>query len=302
MTMSGSVYSTEKLKREGGRMNKKGENPGLEEMVCGLRDLAHQANKTAFIEGLEEFVDRYADRPHVMQRMLRVVPGMALVEALMLRLDQPSSCLAVCLPWEYPLAALLHSLTQTNREFVRTQEERKKRFKGSARLGEDALDQGPLPHHKLEMVDRHPQSPRSLEEVRDDELRDGLGSDGRQISPTAYVAITFHGVLTWWEVLKDRESDERDALLRKKLLQRPSNMTLRDMVLLAVWEQNGFPRDVTEIEWAEFDAVGFGDDDLDQIHHRMALLLSFLPTLHIEDLEAARDELFEGLDITHDSE
>lgn len=298
MTMPGSVHVTSGLKGEGFLMNNKGGNPGFEDRVQCLQGLATQPNKSAFVQGLEDYVDRYAASPRALKHMLKVVPGMALVEALILRLDQPSSCLAVCLPWEYPLAAMLHSLCQINREFVQTLADRKKRFKGSAKPDEDALEEGPLPHHKLEMVNRHPQSPRSFEEIRDDELREGLRSDGKQISPAAYVAITFHGVLTWWEVLKDRESDECEALLSKRLLPQRSDMTLRDMILLAVWEQNGFPRDATELDWAEFDAVGFGDDDLDKMHHRLIRLLSLLPTLRIEDLEAARDELFDELGIT----
>ncbi len=126
------------------------------------------------------------------------------------------------------------------------------------------------------------------------ELRD---ETPRRMSSLADQILDFRPVLTWWSLLKHRADAE--AILKQQVFSKGvavQRLTLRDLLLIAIWQEESFPEDVDDVPDAQFEAHGLGlDGDIDKLRHRLFPAIISASNLRQKHLEAVRDEAFEAL-------
>lgn len=245
------------------------------------------------LEGYCEAHTRKAD----MKALLAVVPARLLVTALEKRYDRPSSNLATLLPADVFFGAMLSSLCTINSvHATRFNPERGRHRQPEA--GEDLLP--PQASHKVEGSFKRPEAPASFDDVED--LVESLGdiADGRgpraKVSRLAHTEMSYHIVLTWFSAASERE-DLQDMLRQSLIRGRRTSLNFMDLVLIAIWEQQGFPEDaeIDESVLFEYDLAEASEFDAEACIRRLRNLLPMVADMTIDRLEEARDELIESL-------
>lgn len=253
-------------------------------------------------EELEAYCEHHSSERD-MKALLGAVPAPYLITALERRYDLSSSNLATCLPADVFFAAMLSSLVATNILHA----PRFEPAKGRAFPGDDISP--PDAVHKIEAQSSRKEAPQALanvKEVFEQGLERNLGgflsesvhSSRQRVSPLAYTSIVYNVILAWAEAAQDRE-DFAEILSQSLVRGRRASLAFLDLILLALWEQEGYPEDA---ELDESDLGEFGLTDVfepSECLRRLQRALPVLADMTIDRLEEARDELVEALSGTH---
>lgn len=273
------------------------------------RRIAGISDPREFAKVIEALVDEYADKPLALDAICQALPE-KVIEAITYFGCHDNS-LAFCLPWEYTVAASMKAAYVRNTE---------------AEYEDDSdLPEGTDRHEAVSTPSRQVryQEFRTRQEIRElgDEIggkpktlmagRNGdplrivplddapelLGEYPQRMSPLADRSLDFRPILLWWSLLKQR--DDADQVLRRVIFSRGlavKPLMFRDLILVAIWQEASFPENVDDIGDDLFEAQELTDDP-QVLRNRLFGAVQLASKLHLDQLAAACDELFEELGV-----
>ncbi|MCC7357061.1 hypothetical protein IT408_00970 [Candidatus Uhrbacteria bacterium] len=304
---------------------------GKECRVMKKHDLEKQVLKCAdyvkmkqFAEEFDAIIGEVSDEPLSLGHVRRLIPVGRIVDAIIYFRETDNS-LVFSLPWEFTLAAMLKVITNVNaadrydmhiaqncnlderplavidrheRTAILTKETRA--VANQTHRDIRVLEAEMSSWHRERDNDRFAENCGSNRVVFLEDIPEFQEELPRRMSKYADPMLDFRPVLLWWSLLKHR--DDADFILQYEIfprsIARKCRLTMRDVLLVAIWQEASFPEDVSdvpdslfkehEIEW---------EGNLDLLQRRLSIIISSASGLLLEHVEAVRDEVLEDLGV-----
>lgn len=273
------------------------------------RWIAGISDPREFAKAIEALVDEYADKPLALDAICQALPK-RVIEAIT-HFGCHDNSLAFCLPWEYTVVASMKAAYVRNTEAehkddsdlpkgidrheaasMSSRQVRREEFRTRQEIRELGEVIGGKPKTLMSGRNGDP-----LRIVLLDDAPELLSEYPQRMSPLADRSLDFRPILLWWSLLKQR--DDADEVLRRVIFSRGlavKPLMFRDLILVAIWQEASFPENVDDIGDDLFEAQGL-DDDPEVLRNRLLRAVQLASKLHLDQLAAACDELFEELGV-----